>query len=49
MIHVCTCKHEWQDKTYGKWKRVHNPGPPGPQFNIKCTVCENKKIINTKS
>lgn len=48
MIYRCTCEHIWQDKTYGKGNRVHNPGPPGPQITIKCTVCENKKIINTK-
>ena len=33
------CKHEFQDKTYGKGIRVHNIG----KDKAVCTVCEGKK------
>lgn len=40
-ILTCTCEHKYQDKKYGKGKRVHT-------FNEKnkvwrCTVCTNEK------
>jgi len=35
----CTCKHEYQDKKYGKGIRVHNLCGPYPQKNWGCTVC----------
>jgi hypothetical protein len=44
IIKKCTtkCKHEYQDKTYGKGKRVHNfkTSKDLPQ-KYTCTVCEN--------
>ena len=39
-IKNCTCKHEYQDKIYGKRKRVHNQCDKGWKF----TVCEDKKL-----
>lgn len=39
-IKTCKCKHEYQDKVYGKGNRVHNPGPK----SITCTVCGNKTV-----
>lgn len=38
-VKVCTCKHEAQDKIYGKQQRLHNPGQKG----YKCTVCGHTK------
>lgn len=44
----CSCAHEWQDKTYGKGKRVYNliksSGPGMPQRG-RCTVCGNEKNV----
>ena len=41
MIGRCTCKHNWQDRKYGKGKRVKNVTTKG----YRCTVCgtENSK------
>lgn len=36
----CTCKHEFQDKTYGKDMRVHNRTKDG---KARCTVCNQVK------
>ena len=35
-IKKCTCKHEFQDKTYGNGNRVFNKWTKG----WRCTVCE---------
>lgn len=35
-IRTCTCKHEYQDKKYGKQKRVFNQTQRG---DYRCTVC----------
>lgn len=37
----CTCKHEFQDKVYGKQVRLATPckGAPAGQQSIRCTVC----------
>jgi hypothetical protein len=32
----CTCQHDYQDKTYGSGKRLHNPMQNG---QWRCTVC----------
>lgn len=37
----CTCKNEYQDKTYGKGMRVHNFATS--QGVWRCTVCEKEK------
>jgi hypothetical protein len=34
----CTCKHEFQDETYGKGMRVYNPAGD-KQSGGRCTVC----------
>jgi len=40
----CTCKHDFQDATYGAGNRVHNEcGKGGRVTSWKCTVCENVK------
>jgi hypothetical protein len=38
MILTCRCKHEFQDKLYGKHRRVHNPMAKTPGA-YRCTVC----------
>ena len=37
IIKKCTCKHEFQDKVYGKGMRVHNKSDKDPV--CYCTVC----------
>jgi hypothetical protein len=39
MILKCECSHAWQDKRYGKGKRVHNKCDSG---GYRCVVCEKK-------
>ncbi len=39
----CTCKNEFQDKMYGKGKRVHNVLAKKSTFDYRCTACENCK------
>lgn len=34
----CTCKHEFQDATYGKGMRVTNPVGK-TAATVRCTVC----------
>jgi len=38
MIKKCTCKHEFQDKKYGKGMRVFNKG----KEVWRCTVCRKE-------
>jgi hypothetical protein len=42
MIKSCSCKHAFQDKKYGKGKRVHNPCS-GQDGKYRCTVCGTSK------
>ncbi len=37
----CTCKHDFQDKRYGKGKRVFNVSTKNNDY--RCTVCGNIK------
>lgn len=37
----CDCKNEYQDKRYGKGKRVHNRGN-----EWRCTVCRATQRID---
>lgn len=37
-IKKCTCQHDFQDRVYGKGKRVHTVGGKG----TTCTVCGKK-------
>lgn len=41
MVRFCSCKHDAQDKMYGKDKRIHNETA---KKTLRCTVCgkENK-------
>lgn len=44
-IMKCECPHEFQDKTYGRGLRVHNPAPQkgaSPQ-RVRCSVCGREK------
>lgn len=47
MIYPCTCTHEFQDKMYGKNKRVWNAMGATGKNGIRCTVCskEDKTVI----
>ena len=36
-VKPCDCKHEFQDKEYGKGMRVHSLGADGK--SATCTVC----------
>lgn len=50
-IMKCDCKHEFQDQTYGKGMRVHNPAPQkgaSPQ-RMRCTVCRKERNIDNKT
>jgi len=39
-ILTCDCKHEFQDKTYGKGKRLHNRlNNTKDTRKWRCTVC----------
>lgn len=37
----CSCSHEFQDKTYGKGRRVFNMGKTG----YRCTVCKSTRPL----
>lgn len=45
IIKECSCMHEFQDKLYGKRKRVHNALKKGSggQQKYRCTVCHSVK------
>jgi hypothetical protein len=38
-IVTCSCKHEYQDKTYGKGRRVANQTTKDGGKVYRCTVC----------
>lgn len=38
VIKPCTCENEWQDKKYGKYKRVMNV-KQSKAGGFRCTVC----------
>lgn len=42
-IMACDCNHEYQDKRYGKGKRVHNPKQGKTTTKWRCTVCGKEK------
>lgn len=49
MILSCKCKHDYQDKQYGKGKRVMNScakDPTGKTY--RCTVCSTEKVKGEK-
>ena len=45
VILKCNCKSSYQDKRYGKGKRVHNEGQGKTRGAVYCTVCGNKKSV----
>lgn len=46
MIRTCSCENEYQDKLYGRYKRVKNPTKSG---GAKCTVCgKEEKLSNSE-
>lgn len=47
----CTCKHEFQDKTYGPGMRVFNPIGKGSSQgdNYVCSVCGRTTGGSSKS
>lgn len=49
VICKCSCGHEFQDQTYGRGQRVHNPCRKGlgPVTGYRCTVCG--RMIDTKT
>ena len=44
-ISACSCKHKYQDDTYGKGRRVMNvtTKQTGTQVTVRCTVCKKEK------
>lgn len=41
IVKQCDCKHDFQDKTYGKNQRLHNQSEDGKRST--CTVCGKSK------
>lgn len=35
----CSCKNEYQDRLYGKGRRVHNPCQRLNGIGYRCTTC----------
>jgi len=51
-IFTCTCKHEYQDKVYGKSKRVFNrqaQSAKSGNATWKCTVCEATTVTQEEN
>lgn len=44
MILECNCKHEYQDKRYGKNKRVHTEKKDPVRNGYICTVCAKTNV-----
>lgn len=46
LILACICKHDFQDKEYGKGLRVHNYAIKGNKApGYRCTVCNSIKSV----
>lgn len=47
MIYECNCQHEFQDRVYGKNRRVFNAMGANGKSGIRCSVCgkENKSVV----
>ena len=45
IVKLCTCKHDFQDRAYGRGRRVHNAtsGVGGKKIVHRCTVCGDEK------
>ena len=49
VIKECTCPNEYQDKRYGKGKRVHNnSSAKGVTGRARCATCGNVKDSSFK-
>ena len=42
-IEACDCRHEFQDRVYGKGQRVKNP-MQGKKPGYRCTVCQRETL-----
>lgn len=42
---LCTCRHDYQDATYGKQQRIFNLSEDGKKAS--CTCCGNKISIGS--
>lgn len=44
----CTCKHEYQDKTYGPGVRIANGTAKGTDTTreVRCTVCSKMHTVH---
>jgi len=38
---ICHCSHEYQDKRYGQFRRLHNYAPKKNLW--RCTVCKQER------
>lgn len=45
VILKCTCKHDYQDRRYGKQKRVFNVMRDG---KARCTVCAAERLPKSR-
>lgn len=46
IVKDCKCKHEYQDATYGKGRRIHNYlAGSGAVNKVRCTVCTDEKTL----
>lgn len=47
---ACSCKHEWQDRTYGNGVRIANKvdkaNLPKGQIKVRCSVCTKEQVIS---
>lgn len=41
----CTCKHAYQDQTYGENKRVFCQTMANDKKTYRCTVCSKEKTV----
>ena len=47
----CKCDHEFQDRKYGKGKRVANATQKGNDNNVevRCTVCKSTQLVSKQA
>lgn len=45
-IKKCNCEHDFQDKTYGKFKRLFTLTRKAKGIDVlyRCTVCKTEKV-----
>ena len=48
-ILVCNCVHAFQDKKYGKKRRLFNTIKLGKSNEFRCTVCGKTRTGNTRT